>query len=62
MRPSDRLPEGLKYDRWKAGKPAVSGSVPANRTISEFMGMPGTRRKLDAAGVSVTEARRLLTA
>lgn len=56
-----RLPEGMTYERWKATKPAVSGPVPANRTISEFMDIPGTRRKLDAAGVSATEARRLLT-
>lgn len=57
-----RLPEGMTYEQWKATKPAVSGPVPANRTISEFMDMPGTRRRLDAAGVSATEARRLLTA
>lgn len=56
-----RLPEGMTYEQWKATKPAVSGPVPANRTISEFMDMPGTRRKLDVAGVSATEARRLLT-
>ena len=57
-----RLPEGMTYEQWKTTKPAVSGPVPANRTISEFMDMPGTRRKLDAAGVSATEARKLLTA
>lgn len=57
-----RLPEGMTYEQWKATKPAAVGPVPANRTISEFMDMPGTRRKLDAAGVSATEARRLLTA
>lgn len=56
-----RLPEGMTYEEWKAGKPAVNGTKPANRTISEFMGMPGTARKLDAAGVSVTEARKKLT-
>lgn len=56
-----RLPEGMTYERWRASKPAATGPVPANRTISELMAMPGTRRKLDAAGVSVTEARRLLT-
>ena len=52
-----RLPEGMTYEEWKAGKPAVTGAKPANRTISEFMEMPGTKRKLDTAGVSVTEAR-----
>ena len=51
----------MAYEQRKATKPAVSGPVPANRTISEFMDMPGARRKLDAAGVSMTEARRLLT-
>lgn len=56
-----RLPEGMTYEEWKAGKPAVTGAKPANRTISEFMGMPGTKRKLDTAGVSVTEARKRLT-
>lgn len=56
-----RLPEGMTYEEWKAGKPAVNGTKPANRTISEFMGMPGTARKLDAAGVSPTEARKRLT-
>lgn len=62
MRPSGRLPEGMACEQWKATKPAVSGPVPANRTIAGFMDMPGTRRKLDAAGVSATEARKLLTA
>ena len=57
-----RLPEGMTYDEWKSGKPAATGARPADRTISDFMDMPGTRRKLDAAGVSTTEARRLLTA
>lgn len=56
-----RLPEGMTYEEWKAGKPAVTGAKPANRTISEFMGMPGTKRKLDVAGVSPTEARKRLT-
>lgn len=56
-----RLPEGMTYEEWKAGKPAVNGAKPANRTISEFMEMPGTKRKLDTAGVSVTEARKRLT-
>lgn len=56
-----RLPEGMTYEEWKAGKPAVNGAKPANRTISEFMGMPGTKRKLDVAGVSPTEARKRLT-
>lgn len=56
-----RLPEGMTYEEWKAGKPAVTGAKPANRTISEFMGMPGTKRKLDTAGVSPTEARKRLT-
>lgn len=57
-----RLPEGMTYEEWKASKPAVNGPAPANRTIAEFMDMPGTARKLDAAGVSKTEARHLLTA
>ena len=57
-----RLPEGMTYEEWKTGKPAVNGARPADRTISEFMDMPGTRRKLDAAGVSKTEARKRLTA
>lgn len=56
-----RLPDGMTYEEWKAGKPAVTGAKPADRTISEFMGMPGTKRKLDAAGVSPTEARKRLT-
>lgn len=56
-----RLPEGMSYEQWRASRPRATGAVPANRTISEFMAMPGTRRKLDAAGVSMTEARRLLT-
>ena len=56
-----RLPEGMTYEEWKAGKPAVTGAKPANRTISEFMEMPGTKRKLDVAGVSKTEARKRLT-
>lgn len=56
-----KLPDGMTYEQWKAGKPAVNGAVPANRTIGEFMGMPGTARKLDAAGVSATEARKRLT-
>ena len=56
-----RLPEGMTYEEWKTGKPAVTGAKPADRTISEFMGMPGTARKLDAAGVSPTEARKRLT-
>lgn len=56
-----RLPEGMTYEEWKAGKPAVTGTKPANRTISEFMEMPGTKRKLDVAGVSPTEARKRLT-
>lgn len=56
-----RLPEGMTYEEWKAGKPAVTGAKPADRTISEFMGMSGTKRKLDAAGVSRTDARRRLT-
>ena len=51
----------MACEQWKATKPAFSGPVPANRTISEFMDMPGTRRKLDAAGVTATEARKLLT-
>lgn len=55
-----RLPEGMTYEEWKAGKPAVNGAKPADRTISEFMDMPGTARKLDAAGVSPTEARKRL--
>ena len=61
MRPSGRLPEGMACEQWKATKTAVNGPVPANRTIAEFMDMPGTRRKLDAAGVSATEARKHLT-
>lgn len=56
-----RLPEGMTYEEWKAGKPAVNGTKPANRTISEFMEMPGTKRKLDTAGVSKTEARKRLS-
>lgn len=56
-----RLPEGMTYEEWKAGKPAVTGARPADRTISEFMDMPGTKRKLDVAGVSPTEARKKLT-
>lgn len=56
-----RLPEGMTYEEWKAGKPAVNGTKPANRTISEFMEMPGTKRKLDVAGVSKTEARKRLS-
>ena len=56
-----RLPEGMTYEEWKAGKPAVTGAKPANRTISEFMEMPGTKRKLDVAGVSKTEARKRLS-
>lgn len=56
-----RLPEGMTYEEWKAGKPAVNGAKPADRTISEFMEMPGTRRKLDVAGVSKTEARKRLS-
>ena len=51
----------MTYEEWKAGKPAVNGTKPANRTISEFMEMPGTKRKLDAAGVSKTEARKRLS-
>lgn len=57
-----RLPKGMTYEEWKAGRPSVNGARPADRTISELMDMPGTARKLDAAGVSKTEARRLLTA
>lgn len=56
-----RLPEGMTYEEWKAGKPAVNGAKPANRTISEFMEMPGTKRKMDVAGVSKTEARKRLS-
>lgn len=56
-----RLPEGMTYEEWKAGKPAVNGAKPADRTISEFMEMPGTKRKLDVAGVSKTEARKRLS-
>lgn len=56
-----RLPGGMTYDEWRASRPARVGAVPANRTMAEFMDMPGTARKLDAAGVSKTEARRLLT-
>ena len=56
-----RLPDGMTYEEWKAGKPAVTGAKPANRTISEFMDMPGTKRKLDVAGVSRTEARKRLS-
>lgn len=56
-----RLPEGMTYEEWKAGKPAVTGTKPANRTISEFMEMTGTKRKLDVAGVSKTEARKRLS-
>ncbi len=56
-----KLPPGMTYEQWKAGKPAVNGTVPANRTIGEFMDMPGTARKLEAAGVSPTEARKRLT-
>lgn len=56
-----KLPEGMTYEEWKAGKPAVNGAKPVNRTISEFMEMPGTKRKLDVAGVSKTEARKRLT-
>lgn len=56
-----RLPEGMTYEEWKAGKPAVNGAKPANRTISEFMDMPGTKRKLDTAGVSKAEARKRLS-
>lgn len=56
-----RLPEGMSYEEWREGRPARVGAVPANRTIAEFMDMPGTARKLDAAGVGKTEARRLLT-
>jgi SPP1 gp7 family putative phage head morphogenesis protein len=56
-----RLPEGMTYEEWKAGKPAVNGTKPANRTISEFMEMPGTKRKLDTAGVSKTEVRKRLS-
>lgn len=56
-----RLPVGMTYEEWKAGKPAVNGTKPANRTISEFMEMPGTKRKLDTAGVSKTEARKRLS-
>ena len=56
-----RLPDGMTYEEWKAGKPAVNGTKPANRTISEFMDMPGTKRKLDVAGVSKTEARKRLS-
>lgn len=56
-----RLPEGMTYEEWKAGKPAVTGTKPADRTISEFMDMPGTKRKLDVAGVSKTEARKRLS-
>ena len=40
---------------------AVTGAKPANRTISEFMDMPGTKRKLDVAGVFKTEARKRLS-
>lgn len=56
-----RLPEGMTYEEWKAGKPAVNGAKPAKRTISGFMGMPGTKRRLDVAGVSKTEARKRLS-
>ena len=56
-----KLPEGVTYEEWKAGKPAVNGAKPANRTISEFMEMPGTKRKMDVAGVSKTEARKRLS-
>lgn len=56
-----RLPESMTYEEWKAGKPAVNGAKPANRTISGFMGMPGTKRRLDVAGVSKTEARKRLS-
>lgn len=56
-----RLPAGMTYEEWKAGKPAVNGAKPADRTISEFMEMPGTKRKLDTAGVSKTEARKRLS-
>lgn len=56
-----RLPEGMTYEQWRESRPARVGAAPANRTIAEFMEMPGTARKLDAAGVSKTEARRLLT-
>lgn len=56
-----RLPDGMTYEEWKAGKPAATGAKPANRTISEFMEMPGTKRKLDVAGVSRTEARKRLS-
>lgn len=51
----------MTYEQWKGGKPAVNGAVPANRTISEFMDMPGTARKLESAGVSRAEARSRLT-
>ncbi len=51
----------MTYEEWRAGKPAVTGAKPANRTISEFMEMPGTKRKLDVAGVSRTEARKRLS-
>ncbi len=51
----------MTYEEWKAGKPAVNGAKPADRTISEFMDMPGTKRKLDVAGVSKTEARKRLS-
>ena len=54
-----RIPDHMTYEEWRAGRPQASN--PANRTMAEFFEMPGTRRKLDAAGVSKTEARRLLT-
>lgn len=51
----------MTYEEWKAGKPAVNGVKPANRTISGFMGMPGTKRRLGVAGVFKTEVRKRLS-
>lgn len=48
------------YEDWKAGRDPKR-QEPADRTMASFFQMPGTIAKLNASGVSMTEARRSLT-
>lgn len=48
------------YEDWKAGRDPKR-QEPADRTMASFFQMPGTIAKINASGVSMTEARHSLT-
>lgn len=55
-----RLPPGMTYEQWKAGKPVYRHDS-SGRTMSEFMQQPSVQKNLEKRGMTEAQGRKALS-